>query len=328
MNAQETALDAREQSIVAISSLTAAGDLEKLNPELNAALDNGLTINEIKEILSQLYAYCGFPRSLNATSVFMSVVNERKAHGVNDAEGKPIVVENNVSDKYEQGRKVLEELTKMPQPKPAPGFGTFIPRTDAFLKEHLFGDIFASDVLSFRQRELATISALAAMEGTEPQLKSHIGMGKNTGITDAQLSDVSDLIEKYINRTQANAMRKLLQKPEIPLLENDMLVRISEIEVVPQYLDEYLAYAKKVAVASVENETGVIAIFPMQQIENPNQIRILEIYKNKDAYKSHIASEHFQHYKTSTLHMVKDLKLVDMVVLNKENMTDIFEKLK
>ncbi|OPB84630.1 MULTISPECIES: hypothetical protein [Elizabethkingia] len=62
--------------------------------------------------------------------------------------GKEIVMENNVTDKYEQGRKVLEILTKTPKSKPAPGFGEFAPRIDSFLKEHLFGDIFVSDVLS------------------------------------------------------------------------------------------------------------------------------------------------------------------------------------
>ncbi|KJS29540.1 MAG: hypothetical protein VR64_20520 [Desulfatitalea sp. BRH_c12] len=38
---------------------------------LNQGLDAGLTVNEIKEILVQLYAYAGFPRSLNAIGTFM-----------------------------------------------------------------------------------------------------------------------------------------------------------------------------------------------------------------------------------------------------------------
>ncbi len=210
MKAQNTSLSVQQQSIVTISALTATGDLDNLKVQLNTALDAGLTINEIKEALVQLYAYCGFPRSLNALNTFKTVLDERKAKGISDVEGKPIVVENSVSDKYEQGRMVIEQLTGVPQAKPAPGFGEFAPRIDAFLKEHLFTDIFVSDVLTYQQRELVTIAALASMTGVEPQLQSHIGMGKNTGITEAQLEQMADLTDKHINRTQAGIVRRLL----------------------------------------------------------------------------------------------------------------------
>lgn len=218
MNAQNKAdtLNAQQQGLVTISALTATGDLENLKTQLNTSLDTGVTINEIKEALVQLYAYCGFPRSLNALGTFQSVLGERKTKGITDKKGKEIVVENNVSDKYEQGRKVLETLTKTPQSKPAPGFGEFSPRIDAFLKEHLFADIFVSDVLTFQQRELVTISALASMSGTAGQLQAHIGMGINTSITESQLVQVFDLIEKHIDKKQADdariALSKVIQK--------------------------------------------------------------------------------------------------------------------
>ena len=191
-------LDAKQQSLVKISSLTAVGNLEDLQIQLNKGLENGLTINEIKEELVQLYAYCGFPRSLNAINTFKTVVEERKAKGIKDTEGKKIITENNPQDKYEQGRKVLETISKTPQTKPAPGFGEFAPRIDGFLKEHLFADIFASDVLSYQQRELITISALSSMKGLESQLKYHIEMGKNTGITDGQLAILATIVETII----------------------------------------------------------------------------------------------------------------------------------
>lgn len=332
MNAQNNtnesqALDARQQSLVTISALTASGNLEALKTQLNAGLDAGLTINEIKEALVQLYAYCGFPRSLNAINKFKTVLDERKAKGIMDSIGKEIIVENIVADKYEQGRKVIEQLTGVPQAKPAPGFGEFAPRIDAFLKEHLFADIFASDVLTYQQRELVTIAALAAMIGVEPQLQAHIGMGKNVGITEKQLEQVADLIDKHINRTQANMVRKLISKPLLPAIKPDMMVRISEIEIVPEYLEEYKAILKEDAAASVIKEQGVISIFPMFQKEHPTQVRIVETYAGKEAYQAHIASPHFQHYKTSTLKMVKDLKLVDMNALDTETMTLIFGKM-
>jgi len=86
--AVENTLNPKQQSIIAISSFTANGDLEKLKSALNEGLDAGLTVNEIKEILVQLYAYAGFPRSLNGINTFMVVMDERKAKGISDKEGR------------------------------------------------------------------------------------------------------------------------------------------------------------------------------------------------------------------------------------------------
>lgn len=217
MNAQDNtvtaqSLNAQQQSVVGISALTATGDLEHLKTELNTGLNAGLTVNEIKEVLAQLYAYCGFPRSLNAITTFMAVLEERKSKGITDNQGKEATSITDTTDKYEQGRKVLEVLTKTPQTKPAKGFGEFSPRIDQFLKEHLFADIFESDVLTYQQRELATISALAAMTGVEPQLQAHLGMGINTGLTQNQLQEVVALIKKHIGKQQSETAEKVLQK--------------------------------------------------------------------------------------------------------------------
>lgn len=213
MSAQTyTTLTEQQQGIVTISALTTTGDLEHLKVELNTALDAGVTINEIKEIMVQLYAYCGFPISLNALGTFQTVLDERKTKSITDSLGKEIIVENDAADKYEQGRKVLETLTKTPQSKPASGFGEFSPRIDAFLKEHLFADIFDSDVLTYQQREMVTIAALASMDGVAPQLQAHIGMGMNTGITKNQLTEIFDLIEKHIGKNQADIARAVLAK--------------------------------------------------------------------------------------------------------------------
>ncbi len=203
-------LNAKEQSVVTISAFTATGDLEPLRKALNKGLDAGLTVNEIKEVLVQMYAYCGFPRSLNGINIFMSVLEERKRKGINDEAGKTASPITDTADKYERGRKTLERLTGQPQSKPAKGFGEFSPTIDRFLKEHLFADIFDSDVLNDQQRELATISALAAMPGVEPQLQSHLSMGMNTGLTEGQLSQVFDLIEKSISNEQAETARRSL----------------------------------------------------------------------------------------------------------------------
>lgn len=115
--------------------------------------------------------------------------------------------------------------------------------------------------------------------------------------------------------------------PTPSTLQTQMMVRLSEIEIVPEHLDEYLTILKKESAASMRLEPGVISIFPMTQQENPAQVRILEIYANHDAYESHLKSPHFLEYKASTLQMVKSLKLVDMRALDPERMTAVFRKM-
>ena len=108
----------------------------------------------------------------------------------------------------------------------------------------------------------------------------------------------------------------------------NMMIRISEIQIDPNYLEEYISVLKEESAASVKLEPGVISIYPMFQKENPTEIRILEIYANKDAYESHLQTPHFKQYKNSTLKMVKSLKLVDMEAIDYETMNKIFKKLK
>ncbi|WP_281233851.1 carboxymuconolactone decarboxylase family protein [Flavobacterium gelatinilyticum] len=204
-------LNTQEQSIVTISALTAVGDIDHLKVEFKNGLDTGLTTNEIKEILVQLYAYCGFPRSLNGITAFMAVVEERKTKGIQDKEGREASKIDNTLDKYQSGKQNLQQLTGIEE-KQLKGANAFAPAIDTFLKEHLFADIFNRDVLTFEQRELTTIAALASMSGVAPQLQAHMGMGMNTGITETQLLQALDLIEKHIGKQQADTAKEVLTK--------------------------------------------------------------------------------------------------------------------
>lgn len=109
--------------------------------------------------------------------------------------------------------------------------------------------------------------------------------------------------------------------------KNDMIIRISEIEIEPFFLKEYLKILNEEASESVKLEPGVISIFPMFQKENHNQIRILEIYADKSAYVSHLKMPHFLKYKTTTLKMVKSLQLIDMEASDSITMKQIFKKI-
>lgn len=196
LNAQNMNVsDNKYQRIVAIAANTAVGNLEALKTVLNAGLDNGLTINEIKEILVQMYAYCGFPRSLQGINTFMAVMEERKEKEINDNTGKEASLITDNRDKYIRGKENLQQLTGIVE-RTLSGANAFAPSIDIFLKEHLFADIFERDVLTFKEREVATIGALAAMEGVEPMLRSHINIGKNIGLTQDQLDEIVSLAKK------------------------------------------------------------------------------------------------------------------------------------
>lgn len=110
--------------------------------------------------------------------------------------------------------------------------------------------------------------------------------------------------------------------------QKGMMVRISEIEIVPELLEQYKVILKEESEASVRLEKGVIAIFPMSNKDTPTEVRILEIYATREAYEAHLKTPHFQKYKTTTLEMVKSLKLVEMDALDAEAMPRIFKKLK
>ena len=102
-------------------------------------------------------------------------------------------------------------------------------------------------------------------------------------------------------------------------MQSDGIVRLSKIQVNPDYLDEYIGYAREVGSISLETEPGVLTMYAVADKENPCNITILETYASQEAYKSHIASEHFQKYKQGTIHMVDSLLLDDVTPLNPSN---------
>ena len=102
----------------------------------------------------------------------------------------------------------------------------------------------------------------------------------------------------------------------------DGIVRLSKIEVYPQYLNEYMQYAVEVGEISLRTEPGVLTMYAVSDKENPCLVTILETYVSQAAYRSHVASAHFQKYKQGTLHMVKSLQLCDQTPLNSANKID------
>lgn len=99
---------------------------------------------------------------------------------------------------------------------------------------------------------------------------------------------------------------------DLPVREyGERIVRLAQIEVYPERLEEYLGYAKEVGTVSMASEPGVIGLFSMRDKADPCKVYILEIYADQKAYQAHLQTVHFKKYKEGTASMVKSLKLID-----------------
>lgn len=212
-------LSKRQRAIVPIAALTAKGDMELLKGFLSEGLDSGLTINEIKEVMTHLYAYSGFPRSLNALGCFMKVLDERKAEGINDATGNDASPLPVGKTPLELGTAVQTRISGGPVQG---GVMAFAPAIDYYLKAHLFGDIFGRDNLAETDREVATLSALASLEGTESQFRSHVRIATNVGVTTDQLWQISHILKEKVGAREAwraNQVLSAIYERKYPMSE-------------------------------------------------------------------------------------------------------------
>lgn len=203
----ESEMTEKQKSIVEISAFTANGNLEGLKESINLGLDSGLTVNEVKEIMVQLYAYCGFPRSLNALGVLSNTVDERKASGKATEVGRESTPIPSDRNSLVYGTQVQTEIVGM---EVKGGIYDFAPMADRYLKTHLFGDIFGQDILDYRTRELVTVVALASMDGVNPQLQAHIGISKNVGVTDDELNGTIEVLKDKLGVEKANNIKQFL----------------------------------------------------------------------------------------------------------------------
>ena len=205
-SAEVNHLSLQQQAMVAIAAFEAKGDKQGLMRAINEGLDADLTISEIKEALVQLYAYTGFPRSLNALNTFIRVLDERSARGITtDLPGRdatPLPVDFNAMT---YGTEIQKKVTARNS-----YYFSFSPALDGYLKAHLFGDIFVRDNLTHAQRELVTVSALSAIEGVDAQLRSHIKGAKNIGLSDDEIHSVALTLRQKVGNLEGYRAAKAI----------------------------------------------------------------------------------------------------------------------
>lgn len=218
-------LSPRQGALIQIAALTAKGELEQLKPAINQALQNGVSVNEIKESMVHLYAYAGFPRSIRGLQTLMSVIEDRKTRGIQDNWGPKASPILDKRSKYERGKEVLEKLTGVAQSSSPSGYAAFAPEIEIFLKEHLFADIFERDILSYKDRELVTVAVLSSIGGLEPMLNSHFGICLNIGLRPVQLKQMITIISTSIGEKEAQSAQVVLAK----LLKEETAAKVTLI---------------------------------------------------------------------------------------------------
>lgn len=203
-------LNEKRLSIAPIASYTAISDTENLKKAIHSGLDNGLTVNELKEIFLQLIAYYGFPRGLKGITICLEVLGERKAKGINDQQGREPSPLTDMRSKYDRGEEVQMQVSGWTKEELRSGMLGFYPKIDVILKEYVFADIYDSDVLNYADREIATVSAQMAMDGIDSIIQSHIGAAMNVGLTEEEVYQLIDLIEKEFDKERADKCRNML----------------------------------------------------------------------------------------------------------------------
>ena len=184
-------LNSRQVQLVKIAAFTANGDLNKLAVAINDGFDAQISISEMKDLMAQLYAYCGFPRSLNALGVLDKEIKKRREKGLKMEVGTENKIISKKIDSLKIGTETQTQLTGNKV-----DLSHLSADIDYYLKAHLFGDIFSSNEFSWAEREIITVAALSAMNGVEPQKNAHINIAKHNGVSDNQIKEIQQIINQ------------------------------------------------------------------------------------------------------------------------------------
>lgn len=91
----------------------------------------------------------------------------------------------------------------------------------------------------------------------------------------------------------------------------EKVVRIAQLVIDPAQLAAYQVAVREEMADSVRLEPGVLAIYSVAEKDHPNRLHFFEIYADEAAYRSHIASAHFQKYVTTTQSMILSRVLIE-----------------
>lgn len=301
-------LTLKQREMITCITLATMQTLPQLKAHASAALNVGVTPEELRETMYLTAPFIGFPKMLNAVGTVNEVLKER---GINlPLEKQGVVTEET---RHQTGKDIQDKL----YPGGISGVMAGMPgdmgkNVEQFLTDYFFGEIYSRSALDLKTRELLGYCVLATLEA-ESQLQSHYHGNINAGNTPKTLTAAVIQCLPYIGFPAAiKALRIIKQEHAKPVSAEKNLVRLSKITVDPTQIDAYNAFLKEEIEASMRLEPGVLTLYATAEKDAPYKVTILEIYADRAAYEKHLQTPHFQKYKQGTLEMVKELELVDV----------------
>lgn len=301
-------LTMKQREMITCITLATMQTLPQLKAHAGAALNVGVTPEELREVIYLTAPFIGFPKMLNAVATVNDVLKERGIPLPLEKQGTVTEETRHVTGKAIQDKLYPGGIASVMEGLPD-GMGKDVER---FLTDYFFGEIYSRGAIDLQTRELLGYCVLTTLEA-ESQLQSHYHGNMNVGNTPETLTAAVIQCLPYIGFPAAiKALRIIKQEYARPVSAGNNLVRLSKITVDAAQLDAYNAFLKEEIEASMRLEPGVLTLYATAEKDNPNKMTILEIYADRAAYESHLKTPHFQKYKQGTLSMVKELELVDV----------------
>ena len=301
-------LTMKQREMITCITLATMQTLPQLKAHAGAALNVGVTPEELREVMYLTAPFIGFPKMLNAVAAVNEVLKERGIPLPLEKQGTVTEETRHVTGKAIQDKLYPGGIASVMEGLPD-GMGKDVER---FLTDYFFGEIYSRGAIDLQTRELLGYCVLTTLEA-ESQLQSHYHGNMNVGNTPETLTAAVIQCLPYIGFPAAiMALRIIKQEYARPVSAGNNLVRLSKITVDAAQLDAYNAFLKEEIEASMRLEPGVLTLYATAEKDNPNKMTILEIYADRAAYESHLKTPHFQKYKQGTLSMVKELELVDV----------------
>ena len=304
-------LTLKQREMITCITLATMQTLPQLKSYAGAALNVGVTPEELREVMYLTAPFIGFPKMLNAVTAVNEVFKER---GIS----LPLEKQGTVTEetRHEIGKAIQDRLYPGGIASVMEGLpGDMGKYVEQLLTDYFFGEIYSRGALDLQTRELLGYCVLTTLEA-ESQLHSHYHGNINVGNSPETLTAAVIQCLPYIGFPAAiKALRIIKQEYAKPVAAEDNLVRLSKITVDPMQLDAYNAFLREEIEASMRLEPGVLTLYATAGKDAPHKVTILEIYADRAAYESHLQTPHFKKYKQGTLAMVKDLKLIDVAPL-------------
>lgn len=301
-------LTMKQREMITCITLAVQQAIPQLEAHAGAALNVGVSPEELREVVYLTAPFIGFPKMLNATVAVNAVFEE---HGIElPLESQGCVTDGNRHDtgKAIQDRLYPGGISSAMEGVPG-GMGNDVER---FLTDYFFGEIYSRGALDLKTRELLGYCVLVTV-GAESQLRSHYHGNVNVGNTPEIMTAAIIQCLPYIGFPAAiKALGIIKQEYARTIKAGVNLVRLSRITVKPDMLDAYNGLLKEEIEASMRLEPGVLTLYATAEKDRPNKITILEIYSDTTAYRKHLSTPHFNKYKKGTSAMVEELELVDV----------------